>query len=771
MALLDAPVSPPPLSPAIRGKLEALRARIRRYVWTDGVAATVTLLGLGFWITLGIDWFFEPPAAVRAAAMIGLAAGVVGLIYVLIVRRLAVPLGDGNMAMLLERRFPQFQESLLTAVELSRRTPGDDWNPQLLEASLQQAARHVQDVDVARVFNPGPLRLRLAGVVALGLTIALLAAVAPIALQIWAGRMLLLSDELWPRQTHLLVDGFQDGVVKVARGSDLEVVAKAEMGRGRVVPKVVHVRFRTAGGGTQRHAMTRTGTADPAKTRYQEYGYTFRNLAAPVTFDVLGGDNAVRNLWIQVVDSPNIQMVLRYQFPAYIDRPPREVPVSGTMQLPVGTQVTVVATANKDLQKVQIELAGDETAAPATTLELPENDRRHFEHTLPRLDQDTALLFTLLDTDGIRSREPVRLALAAVPDEAPRLAAQLQGVGPSITPRARLPITGQVTDDYGLNRLWFEYIIDQRPPAEQLIATPQPHTTDYRLDAVLEVEPLDLKPGKKLLLAVKGSDRRDTGGGPNVGSSERWILEIVTPEQLRSLLEARELVLRQRFEAILREVTETRDLLIRVDVNAPAAKTPQESSSRRTADSNAFAAAEGKSPADSPPARELDDDARPAAGDAERAETLRALRVERALQNSRKNAQEVLGVADSFEEIRLQLINNRIDTEELLLRVKGGIADPLRRIGDEMFPELDRRLERLRSALHHEQGLPEARTAARQQADAILLAMRQVLNRMLELESFNEALDLLRSIIEQQEQLNAQTRERHKQKLRDLLKE
>ena len=50
--------------------------------------------------------------------------------------------------------------------------------------------------------------------------------------------------------------------------------------------------------------------------------------------------------------------------------------------------------------------------------------------------------------------------------------------------------------------------------------------------------------------------------GPNVGISERWLLDVVSPEQLRAMLEARELVLRQRFEAIIQDVTETRDLLL-----------------------------------------------------------------------------------------------------------------------------------------------------------------------------------------------------------------
>ena len=85
-------------------------------------------------------------------------------------------------------------------------------------------------------------------------------------------------------------------------------------------------------------------------------------------------------------------------------------------------------------------------------------------------------------------------------------------------------------------------------------------------DAALEVRELGLKPGQKLLVSVKAADLCDLGHGPNVASSERWLLDVVTPEQLRAMLEARELVLRQRFERMIQEMTETRDLLARLRV-------------------------------------------------------------------------------------------------------------------------------------------------------------------------------------------------------------
>jgi hypothetical protein len=88
-----------------------------------------------------------------------------------------------------------------------------------------------------------------------------------------------------------------------------------------------------------------------------------------------------------------------------------------------------------------------------------------------------------------------------------------------------------------------------------------------------------------------------------------------------------------------------------------------------------------------------------------------------------------------------------------------------------MLPELERRLDVLQSALEDAKLGPGARDNAKNQADAVLLAMRHVLDRMIELQDYNEMVEMLRDIIKTQEQLRQQTEQRHKQNIRDLLKE
>jgi len=744
-------IKQPQLAASVQALLAGLRRKIRRYVWFEGLGAAAVWLGVAFWASLILDWFFEPSPRIRIALLAAASVVLAAIVVQQIVRRLVVPLGDSSMALLLERYYPRFNESLITAVELTDpRATRSDFNADMLDRTCHVAAESAGDVRLKTVFNPLPMRRNLLVAAILGLSIAGFAVNSPRAFGVWVNRNLLFSSELWPRNTRLVVEGFHDGAIKVARGSDLSVIAKADL-RKPLVPSVVEVRYRTDGGGRMKQRMVREGTADPRRDRFQEYSYTFGGILSPIRFDVIGGDDAVRDLRIQVVDSPTVtKMTLEYRYPAYTGRAPQTLPVTGLMQVPAGSEITLRARANKELDRILVASGFEESGKPPQVIRpAAGSDRREFHYRVPKFSADTTLLFTLLDHDGIQSREPVRVALALLADEPPQVNVHLRGIGSAITSQARLPAEGQILDDYGIAKVWFDYTINQKTHGTGVTRSLAGNATDLEVDQALEVRDLNLAPGQKLLASLKAADRCDLSGEANVGSSDHWLLDVVTPEQLRTMLEARELVLRQRFETILRDVTETRDLLARMEFAAGAP------------------AASEKAAADELEPEEKPDKPEPLSP--ERLVALRTLRLERALQNSQKDAAETLGVAEAFSDIREELINNRIDTEELKIRLETGIAEPLRRVAQVMFPELDRRLDRLQAAIADEARASESLAQATQQLDRILAEMRRALDRMVELQDFNEAVELLREIVESQEKLHEQTRERQKQKLRDLL--
>jgi hypothetical protein len=740
----------PEVAPGIRLLLAAVRSRIRRYVWLEGIAVTAAIVGTSFWLALAADWFFEPPRAMRHAFLGLMAAAAVASLTWLLLRRIMVRLSDHSMAILLERRFGNLQDSLVTAVELAsgslaRPVEFDEFGREMLSQTCEEAWRRSRQIDIGEVFNRRPLvrAFVAAGVVLLSIAAAALA--SPELLRFGVRRLTTMTDDPWPRKTRLTIEGFDNANREqvVARGMDVEIHVQAEAAEGLIVPQVVEVRYRFGDGRRDRGFMVREGIATSGRDEFQDYRYTFGSVPSAVTFDVVGGDARLRDYHIRVVESPNVSLSLDCEYPSYMGRAPAEVPVTGVMPLPVGTQIKVRAQATKDLQQAQVDYLADD-APQSHKIQL--NGGRDFDFTIEHLMSDRTLSFTLLDTDGVGNRGPIQLALTAVADEPPEVDVQLDGIGSAITPQARLPFVGRVEDDYGVRRVWLEHTIDDDEPRESPLAEPGGRS-QIDIDQAFEVAELTLEPGQKLLIGTKAADNRSppAASEPNIASGERFMLDVVSNDQLLALLETREINLRQRFDTIIQEVTETRDSLVELEL------LPEQGEHKPSAEKAT-----------------LDDESNQTLPEAILQRNL--LRVERAEQNGQKNAEETRGVAAAFDRIRAELVNNRIDTEELRIRLKDRISDPLKQIVDTQFVEFGRRLAELKKKLPADKSADLARPAI-EQADTIILAMQKVRDQMLELESFNEAVDLLREIIAAQEHVSEQTKKERTKKLRSLLED
>jgi hypothetical protein len=841
-AMLDVPQP-------IVGLLAALRRRIRWYVWIEGLTLAVAWLGLAFWISLAIDWVpvtfghDEPTRPLRVAILSVAVVVLAGLLFWYIVRRAFVSFRDRSMAVVLERTFRDFDDSLLTTVEMAQQPEhAATFNRDMLQRTCAQALAKAGHVQLTRVFNPLPLWRN--GLLAAALTgsVIAFAVLVPQAFATWARRMLLLEDLRWERRHHVAID--EDRVIKVGRGSNVTVHASAfdhvwqpdpsAPDRTQRVPKqlpdVVRIYY-SMQGTTVSETMVREGAPQDGR---QHYTHTFQGLPDSVDYYIIGGDHRVEGYRIEVVDNPTAELALYCEYPPYmVDTEhnlytPREIPVSGAMQLPQGTRVTVRARANKPLVSALVHRVGSEPSGPLAAADgnlLSRRGDSYFEYVLESLPPETVQLeFLLLDTDGIRSPQPVRLSLQGVVDEPPHLDVRLRGIGEAVTPSVFIPLAGTMTDDYGIRRLsWTFQIIDgdqRRPelklplardpqgrrnlvfdkdsppeildprelhreylrqqgkdpsqtshaPTPQVPLLPadddeQPARQGPTPPASGPLSPFELRPGNRVLLMVHAYDGReirlpiaphfdalrhafpaagdvlvhawaigsgDAAGttvrilGPNRGQSQPFSLEVVTPERFRAILAKKELNLRKRFEDIIGEVLATRRSLVEW-VTAPGAGTPRES--------------ENGPPPISP-------------------QTL----VLQLRQNSSKNAGEVEGVAIGFDEITEEFRTNRLDDfTELEQRLQGAIARPLHHVAGPMFDQLDARLAALEQAVRSGTSLEQPLLEAQLQIDQVLAAMERILNSMLELESYEEAIALIQEIIELQTEILERTQKHRTQ--------
>ncbi len=707
--------------------LDGLRRQTRRWIWIESLALVCLAGAAVFWGALALDWLLEPPAWVRGTAAAAVGIGLLLLLRVKLWSRLSAPLDDASLATLVERGHTGFRDSLSTAIELSRQ-PRDDIDPTLFGRTIDEAVAVAGGVRPAMFFR----RRRLMGLALAGLaaaaSIGALALARPAIADLWVRRMVWFGDDPWPRATSLAVEGFSPaGRRKVARGSDVEIVVRADA--TTVIPEVVDLRSRGDGGWKTERMGMRGGIVDGA----QAFGHVLRAVTDDVDLEIRGGDARLRNLRLEVVDAPALEsLVIRYALPAYLGGGERQVAASRIVQIPRGSTVDVSCTSTKPLSAATITAvteAGEETLAtiPGGDLRSPQQleggrpleTSRQIAARVESLEGEQTIVVRLTDTDGLVNREPISFVLAAVPDEPPSVAVRMRGISTAVTPRATIPLEGTVADDHALAAASATLSVADGPISTLPIALPAGDGAILEMTAErpfrVPLEPLSLAPGAKLSLVVTAEDRCTLEGGPNKEAGDAWTLDVVTPEALVAMLEAREILLRRRYESCIADLTQVRDRVA--------------SGLSRRAD-----AAAGDD-SDSSAAARLGEAAARAAG-------------------------ETAEIAEAFRMIRVELDNNLLLTPELEARLVTQIADPLAAIAAKDLPGLT---AACRSGT--------SRAGLVQRADDVLARMRSVLDKMLELESFNEVVELLRGMIRTQEEIRAETLKRQKQRAREALEE
>ena len=834
------------LEPDLRGLLTRLARRIRMYVILEGTAMVLVLLAALFWISLGVDWAWfqasrlELPVWFRAGfgvVVVGLAAaGLTSWVLLRLLRRFRAR----ALALVLERRFPELDDRLITAVERADSTAPDETplTGAMFDRTVRDVLEAARRIELGEVFQKAPLLRAVLVATVLVSSIGGFARLQPAAMARWNDAYIRLLDSYWDRECALEVTverrpgqtagtfREQDGalVYRHPRGEDLKLIIKSV---GKRVPDQVRISYRQAGGSGRAHcASLPDGT----------FRHSRSGLLEDMTFSITGGDYTNRVPFrVLVRDPPQVDRVeLACRYPEYTRWNPPGDPAARTTQvvqgiraaIPIETDFALVATINKPFVRIDVRFdpfhltlgparddptrweatltreVGEGEASQAAQLDpaamvggdsprrfvlpcvmatdaarlLAEAIDRAGDHgeflelPLP-LPADSQLKITITDTDDIISSEPSRLTIEGIVDTPPTIETELRGIGTAITRMARIPIAGTIRDDYGVTDVRFEYrvveagkkpaaaggtgdwksrTLDSPPPEtawprEFPLATADPddiprdpklRTPDDGQVAWFRVLPLDLKEGQRLVLTVTATDTDDLNGPHTTRGDPPNTFTIVSAEELQFTLYQKELNLRRRFEQVITEVQQTRD-----DVDKHLEQVRQRKAKL------AYGPAV-------PVSKELRDIDRNVAACAERS-----------INATSKSRNETAAVAQSFADIREELINNAIHTRQALERIDDGILTPLQRVLQDDYTEVDSTVRAFARA-NRSGGDPQVEAEDTIAAlDSLLVRMQQVLTEMRRLETFQEALKLLKLIIDDQEDLQKETREARKREL------
>ncbi len=307
--------------------LGRLRSRIQRYVLLEGTASILVVLSILFWLSLGLDWsyFFlqraELPRWIRFTIEVAGICTILVLFAGWVALRWLRQFRQRALALVLERRFPELNDRLITAIEL---TDGPQVaRPMLTEAMLARTIEEVREasthLDLGTVFDKRPL-VR-AGISASCLVVSVLAFAICFSdvFGLWFRRNVLLANESWKRETAIQlvvlaepgerVVEFVDGIYKHPRGSDLTL--QASVLPSMKVPEQVQLRYAMSDGSAR-------GRAYFSKLGDRQFKHTLTGLLNSLDCYLQAGDAERTPYHIEVVEPPRIdRIVLNSLFPKY----------------------------------------------------------------------------------------------------------------------------------------------------------------------------------------------------------------------------------------------------------------------------------------------------------------------------------------------------------------------------------------------------------------------------------------------------------------------
>ena len=434
--------------------------------------------------------------------------------------------------------------SVLELPELLQRRGGP--SAAMIERAVRRRHETLAGMDFGAALDQVRLRkmlLLMAAAIAIPTALALF---FPETAGLWARRLFLASREPWPQNTYLQVADVHDGRIQVPRGE----------------PYVLQARARDESVAPARIVLTIRGS-DKNSVLMKEFGkndfrHDFAVVEQPLELELEGGDDDYGPILLDPVDRPRIVgLELMAQHPRQTAAEKHNFSGGDAdFSFLVKTKLGLHITANVPLRELRLK---SQSTHPKPA-DLRRIDEANFE---AQWVQEGAAKFDLelVARDSGLVSLPVPVSVGLKVDQPPRVAMSYSGVRQRITPQAKIPLSIDARDDFGLASVGLS-IKDETPdPADpaKLVGNvvPQPLftadksaaakpvalPTELPLKQTIEVAPKKLAPGSFLSLTAEATDGCFTG--PQTNRSKAVTFRIVSPEEL-----FREILLRQQSERI-----------------------------------------------------------------------------------------------------------------------------------------------------------------------------------------------------------------------------
>ncbi len=550
--------------------LGVIRRRWRWLIALRAVAVAITGLAVALAFLAAAFRLLHPaPDALLVLSIGTLVAGSAWAVRAL--RPATARIDDGRIARFVEERRPEFEDGLVTAVEVRHRDHA------FAGAIIAGAAMQARQVEPDAIVAPRDLH-RAAGRGAVACALLLMAggvSLGPLDQAFDAARV-----RLFPSRLSLSVE---PGNARVVAGAPLTLRARvAGLPRGFDASAVVMM---TAGSRTRRQTMTREGTS---------FVLAIPAVAASFTYGVNAAGVRSPEFNVTVLHRPTLQRIdVLYRYPPYTGMPAREEADTGDIYAPAGTRVTLRARSDKHLSSGTL-LLGSRAIALG-----PAGDPQVRETSFV-VERDGSYRIDLTDADGLRSERSSEYFVRVTDDRPPEVRIVRPEADRQVTPLEEVDVAAQAEDDYRVASLELVYAVGAQ--AEKVVPLTRASGQSLSGSHLLPMEDLNVRPGDVIRAYARAREPRP--GGRQV-RSEMLLLEVAPFDQqfafaqsqagamgggeLESLIQAQKNILNGTWNLLRREAAG------RSDADVKALATAQTELKRRTESQGGGAPARGSS--------------------------------------------------------------------------------------------------------------------------------------------------------------------------------
>lgn len=721
----------------IASRLRALRQQITRWVLVKGLARWILLVLAILAIDMFVDRVFKLDFAQRIIMLVLMVGLTASLFFWRVIRPLMGRLSDDALLHEVELRHPELNENLISGAQLAR--DGDleskGVSMELAEATIQRSRELARKMDFLGTIDQKKfaknMSLLLGGLLlSVGLVIGVYQTKF---LRTWFNRNILLADDQWPQATYLQIVGASDGVLVLPRGTDHRLLVQVtEESRRKDVSVSLEIDNPS---GQAIHTMKPTG-----KLEGREHSFVIHNVSSELSLRARGGDDVTPTVKVRLVEPPAIlDLQMAVVFPAYTGLENQALEGAGPHSILAGSKIEGAIQVNKPLSSCQL-------MSDAGVVDLASGEQNDvYLVKLPAGDSELVggqYEFRLVDESRLASTRPTRVVISITDDGPPKVLASMLGISGLIVPRARIPVSYNARDEYGLAQLQFvthwraedakeDEVQNRNLPIASFGTEPDQIVRQQQEVGVLDLEPLQLSVGSSLRLLVRATDTLP--GKPNQSDSAEFLLRVVSAEELRADLLRREIEQRKAFQRAYDAQLEVMGEL------------------------QALAAAERLS---------------------ESQEKFDAQRQDRIISLARD--QKIIGtnvstIADRFEEYLVETQNNRLDQDNNIAGLKSfserfdqNIIQPIRYLDGELIANASRNIDNCRRLLGDRSGLSDAVGSTTEIHQQILEEMQKIMSEMEDSETFQEAVNKLLEINRDETQIKTEIQKRKTQQIEDL---